>query len=1193
MDRLLCPNTLDLDPESAISSTHWNHWHHRFQNFIRSTSANEEEKFRLLINYISPSIYEYVSQCKTYNEAVAILKSIFVKPVNEVFARHKLFTCRQQPNESVDRYVETLRLLSRDCQFKAVTAETNRDDCIRDSFIRGLINPVIRQRLLENETLTLTDAHRQARSLESAQLHSLQYEAPSASINAVTDNLPVNSNYINETNKNQLDPEVGAVRTKCYFCGGTRHPRTNCPAKDKVCNNCGKIGHFQNVCQSQRKKNTATAHGSASIVSCPVSHQSKVKTTLTVNGYKLSGMLDSGSDISLIDDVIARQLNLKILKTNAQVGLASNIHKVKIKGTCKANLEMLGHKYPNTELSVMSNLCSEVIVGRDLLQLHSSVHFEFGGGKSPLVICALTAANVEPANLFSNLSPNCKPIAVKSVRHSLNDSQFIEAEVNKLLNDGIIEKSNSPWRAQVLVTSSQNHKRRMVIDYSRTINRFTELDAYPIPSINEIVSKVASYKVFSTIDLQSAYHQVPIPEKERPYTAFEATGELYQFTRIPFGTTNGVAAFQRTMDQVIRKEKLRDTFAYLDDITICGRTQAEHDENLKNFMQAASKYNLTINHEKSSFSLRNITLLGHSISDGVIRPDPKRFKPLMDFPPPTNTASLRRALGMFSHYSKFISCFSEKIKHLTQCSFPLSEKALSAFQKLKKDIENASVACIDNDVPFCVETDASDTTIAATLSQRNRPVAFFSRTLSDSEKRHSSVEKEAYAIVEAVRYWRHFLLGRYFRLITDQRSVAFMFDMKHGSKIKNEKITRWRLDLSCYSYDIVYRPGRDNHAADALSRVCFLSSSVTSTKENLNSLHKSLCHPGVSRLCHWIRCKNLPYSMEDVRQITSACRTCAEVKPNFYKHQGTLIKASAPFERLNIDFKGPLPSSSRNKYMLTVIDEFSRFPFVFPCQDTSASSVIKSLQQLFGVFGAPLFIHSDRGSGFMSQELKAWLSNFGVVTSRTTPYNPRGNGQVERFNGTIWKTIQLALKDHDLPINRWEDVLSDALHAIRSLLCTATNATPHERMFSFPRRSSNGSSTPSWLLNPGTVLLRRFDRRSKFDPLVEEVTLLEGNSEYAHIRYPDGRETTVSTRHLAPSGEDYQNPEEDDEICTPAESFCEDPRSDANTPDLSQPSASLPTNTNTNNPNRSPENMVRRSARPRKPPVYLKDYVQS
>ena len=219
-------------------------------------------------------------------------------------------------------------------------------------------------------------------------------------------------------------------------------------------------------------------------------------------------------------------------------------------------------------------------------------------------------------------------------------------------------------------------------------------------------------------------------------------------------------------------------------------------------------------------------------------------------PPKDASTTLKRTLGLFAHYSKWIPRFSEKIHSLAACKiFPLPPPVLSDFDELKQDIIKSAINAIDDNVTLVVETDASDHGIAATLSQAGRPVAFFSRTLSSSEQKHSAVEKEAYAIVEALRKWRHFLIGRHFHLVTDQRSVAFMYDTKHSSKIKNEKIERWRLEMSSYSYDINYRPGRENTVADMFSRVC---GSVT-TKQSLFELHQALCHPGVTRMMHWIR----------------------------------------------------------------------------------------------------------------------------------------------------------------------------------------------------------------------------------------------------------------------------------------------------------------------------------------------------
>ena len=182
----------------------------------------------------------------------------------------------------------------------------------------------------------------------------------------------------------------------------------------------------------------------------------------------------------------------------------------------------------------------------------------------------------------------------------------------------------------------------------------------------------------------------------------------------------------------------------------------------------------------------------------------------------------------------------------------------------------------------------------------------------------------------------------------------------------------------------------------------------------------------------------------------------------------------------------------------------------------TAATVIKCFCSLFSIFGMPSYVHSDRGSNFMSHELKEFLHSKGIATSRTTPFNPKGNGQVERLNGTLWKTVTLALKTKALPISQWESVLLDSLHSVRSLLCTATNETPHERLFQYNRKSTTGTTLPSWLSSPGPVLMKRNVRASKYEPLVDEVELIDCNPLYAHVRLQDGRETTVSLQQLAP-----------------------------------------------------------------------------
>jgi transposase InsO family protein len=219
-----------------------------------------------------------------------------------------------------------------------------------------------------------------------------------------------------------------------------------------------------------------------------------------------------------------------------------------------------------------------------------------------------------------------------------------------------------------------------------------------------------------------------------------------------------------------------------------------------------------------------------------------------------------------------------------------------------------------------------------------------------------------------------------------------------------------------------------------------------------------------------------------------------------------------------------------------MVDEYSRFPFVFPCPDVTAKTVVSCLMELFSLIGCPASLHSDRGAQFLSSEVTQFLQSNGVTLTHSSPYHPIGNGQCERYNGIIWKAIQLSLKSRKLTVASWESVLNFALHAVRSLLCTSTNETPHDRFFSFPRRSATGYTFPDWL-RPGPVLLRKFVRHCKSDPLVERVQLINVSSpHYARVRFQDGRESTVSTSDLAPPGRSL----DDNEMCVDG-SVCPSP----------------------------------------------------
>ncbi|XP_068238623.1 uncharacterized protein [Palaemon carinicauda] len=711
----------EADPDSATAAKEWTHWLRTFNNFYQAVqkTSPSADKLILLTNYVAPRVYDYIADCDTYVKAEKALTSLYVKPRKEVFARHVLATRRQGSGESLDQFLQALKLLAKDCQFKAVSAELACDNYVRDAFINGLSSGAIRQRLLENITLNLQTAYEQARTLEMAQKHSASY----TTVEPITAAVPQpqsqsgDSEFLESSDETaHLAATTGA--NQCFFCGLKRHPRFKCPAREALCLKCKKQGHYAKVCRSGKPvgdtsagKTKYSAATLATVSGAVPSSLSKSLSCLKVNGLPVNALINTGSSENFVSQKIAKENNLIILPDDGHVSMADASLSSKVLGLCCVDVELQGQIYPSVKLKVLPALCSDVILGHEFLKNHSALEMDFGGARPTLKICGLAAVKLVAPALFSNLTADCRPITAKSRHYSQADKEFVKTEIGRMLQEGIIRPSQSPWRAQVLITAGHNRRKRMVIDYSQTISRFTELDAYPLLQIDETVNNVSRYKVLSTLDLKSAYHQVPIREDEKLYTAFEASGKLTQ----------------------------------------------------------------------------SINLLGYSIKDGEIRPDPERLQPLLSLPLPKDTASLRRMLG---------------------------------------------------------------------------------------EQRHSSVEKEAYAIVEALRRWKHYLIGHHFKLITDQRSVTFIFDTRSSSKIKNDKIARWRIELSCYHYDIVYRPGTENIPADALSRVC----GAVAT-EKLKQLHESLCHPGVSRMVHFIRVRNLAYSVEDVKKVTASCPICSTVKP--------------------------------------------------------------------------------------------------------------------------------------------------------------------------------------------------------------------------------------------------------------------------------------------------------------------------
>ena len=221
-------------------------------------------------------------------------------------------------------------------------------------------------------------------------------------------------------------------------------------------------------------------------------------------------LIDFGASDSYLNEGLAEKINLPKLGTQTKIALVSSTNTAAVSGYVEAKLQAFDQSY-HLCLGMVKNLCADIILGQNFLKLHKSATFETGGQRDFILICSekvccVAAENVDSPRLFRFLRKDIRPKAIPSRRYSEDDANFIKAKAQKLLSEEIIKPSTSPWRAQALVTKNDNHKRRMVIDYSQTIICFTALDAYLLPRIDEQINQLAKCRIFSTLDLKSAYY---------------------------------------------------------------------------------------------------------------------------------------------------------------------------------------------------------------------------------------------------------------------------------------------------------------------------------------------------------------------------------------------------------------------------------------------------------------------------------------------------------------------------------------------------------------------------------------------------------------------------------------------------------------------------------------------------------------
>lgn len=514
--------------------------------------------------------------------------------------------------------------------------------------------------------------------------------------------------------------------------------------------------------------------------------------------------------------------------------------------------------------------------------------------------------------------------------------------------------------------------------------------------------------------------------------------------------------------------------------------------------------------------------------------DSAKLEPILNYPRPKTIRDVRRLMGLMGFYQKFIPRYSHLTAPITDLlkkskKFKWSEEAEKALEELKSVLTSAPVlANPDYTRPFIIETDASQLAVGAALLQEfddgKRIIGYYSKKLSSTQRKYAATEKECLAVLMAVENFRHYIEGTTFTVITDCKSITWLFSITAVNA--NSRLLRWALKLQSYDFVLQYRKGKDNILADCLSRIDSIQVIDNDYAELIDNIIKSpndfknfkvagnriykyveesgklkdkrfewryyppkserlaliesvhkIAHLGYEKTLSTLRDKYFwPKMAAEVKDYCKNCVTCKMSKGinvNPIPKMGSQKKyCDYPFQFITLDYVGPFPASGKGRFtcLLVVTDVFSKFIMVQPFRQATGSSLVEFLEQaIFLLFGVPEIVLTDNGSQFTSKVFASLLKQYGVKHWLTPSYHPQVNN-TERVNKVVTTAIRATLKGNH---KQWSDNIQHIACAIRNSVHDSTKYSPY--FITFGRnmisdgveyeRLRNSNSSTSFTLN--------------------------------------------------------------------------------------------------------------------------------
>ena len=847
------PATLNFPPPERFSSKFygleqadsWRKWLKRFERYrtasgLKDKSPEEQvSTFLYCMGECADDIIKTLNideEKATYEEVKMAINNYFEVRRNVIVERVKFNKRVQQPGEPIDSFIQDLYRIADDCEYGVL-----KNELIRDRIIVGVLDDALSDKLQSNTKLTLDEAVKISRQSEARKQSKDVVRGAQPSTNTVNFVKRLHKPTANSTTRYKPDTSKQAqTGPQCTWCGNKKHDRKDCPAKNASCLKCGKRGHFQKVCHSQ----TSTSH-KPKVHELDIDEDSAVPflgeiqgggdswtVQVGINNNVTRCKLDTGASVSVVSDSL-KWLKDYPLNPEQQSLMGPGGTRLHVQGSFTATVSYRQCKIEEKFYVIKNQSCSllsrSACVKLGLVQrLDTSVDEVSPSpdfkAEFPQLFQGLGKVNTEcHITLRDNADPYCL-YTPRRVAHPLLPQ--VKQELDSMLKEGVISPVTCPtqWCAGMVPVPKSNGRLRICVDLTH-LNKAVQRELHPMPSVDESLAKLGQGKLFSKLDANSGFWQLPLDMESRLLTTFITPYGRYCFNRLPFGISSAPEIFQRVMSSTL--EGLKGVICQLDDVLIHGADQSEHDARVRAALSRVQAAGFTLN-DKCEFSQTSIKFLGHIIDSSGVHADPDKTTAISEFPRPTTITELQRFLGMVNHLGKFVpelSIINEPLRQLLHKESVWSwgcdqEKA---FQRLKELLQSPTVLAHYSPLrPTVIAADASATGIGAVLLQvqddgQRQPICFASRSLNETEQRYAVIEKEALATTWSCERFAQYVTGLQFTIETDHKPLTTLMNSKELAKMP-ARIQRFRLRLMRFNPHVVYVQGKNQVTADALSR---------------------------------------------------------------------------------------------------------------------------------------------------------------------------------------------------------------------------------------------------------------------------------------------------------------------------------------------------------------------------------------